>query len=231
MGIIYQIYNNINDKVYIGQTMYPLNKRWGDHLSRARGTESCTRLYNAMRKYGLEQFHIKIIEECPNEKLNEREIFWISFYDSMNPKKGYNMTPGGQYVKNPVKKSVYQIDLNTHEIIKEFESAREIERQLGIPNQYISLCCNGKQLSCNGYIWQFKNEPHPYEGKNKRNRKGNQIICLDTKEIFDNINVLIDTKLQKENPNTSRKTLQNHIYRSIQKGIRAYGYYWNWYNK
>ena len=50
-------------------------------------------LYRAMRKHGKDIFHIEQIEECDNEKLNEREKYWISYYDSY--KNGYNSTPGG----------------------------------------------------------------------------------------------------------------------------------------
>ena len=54
-----------------------------------------TNLYQAMRKYGIENFSFEVIEECLPEELNEREIYWIDYYDSFNKEKGYNMTPGG----------------------------------------------------------------------------------------------------------------------------------------
>lgn len=46
-----------------------------------------------MNKYGLEHFHIEIIEECDLKDLEEREIYWIQFYQSF--KNGYNATLGG----------------------------------------------------------------------------------------------------------------------------------------
>lgn len=46
-----------------------------------------------MRCHGVELFHIEQIEECPNDLLDEREKYWIAFYNSY--KNGYNSTPGG----------------------------------------------------------------------------------------------------------------------------------------
>ena len=48
----------------------------------------------AIHKYGRDKFHITLLEECPIDLLNEREKYWISFYDSYN--NGYNLTKGGQ---------------------------------------------------------------------------------------------------------------------------------------
>lgn len=47
-----------------------------------------------MNKYGIEHFHISLLEECPNDKVAEREIYWIKEKNSyMN---GYNATYGGE---------------------------------------------------------------------------------------------------------------------------------------
>lgn len=50
-----------------------------------------------MKKYGIEHFNIVLIEECPDEELNYREIYWIGRYNSY--KKGYNSTLGGEGVQ------------------------------------------------------------------------------------------------------------------------------------
>lgn len=39
-----------------------------------------TKLYNAMRKHGIENFSFEVIEECSSLELNEREIYWIEYY-------------------------------------------------------------------------------------------------------------------------------------------------------
>lgn len=63
----------------------------------------------AIKKYGLENFEIEILEkDIPIEKLTEREQYWIDYYDVCNPNKGYNMCPiagslSGLYAQNPEK--------------------------------------------------------------------------------------------------------------------------------
>ena len=47
-----------------------------------------------MEKYGLNNFALEIIEECAQDKLDEREVYWIEYYDSYH--NGYNETFGGQ---------------------------------------------------------------------------------------------------------------------------------------
>ena len=42
------------------------------------------------------------------------------------------------------------------ELIAEYSSAREAERQTGCHNQHICNCCKGKIKSCGGYIWRYK---------------------------------------------------------------------------
>lgn len=49
-----------------------------------------TKISQALASYGLDNFDFEIIEECPIEKLNERETYWIHYYDTI--KNGYNIT-------------------------------------------------------------------------------------------------------------------------------------------
>jgi len=48
-----------------------------------------------MRKYGVENFSFEIIEKCSKEELNDREVYWIEYFDSTNREKGYNYGSGG----------------------------------------------------------------------------------------------------------------------------------------
>ena len=93
--IIYKATNLINGKVYIGQTINVLKKRKINHLARAnKGSEFY--FHNAIRKYGFDNFRWQVICICPNiDILNEQEEYYITFYDSMNVEKGYNLTSGG----------------------------------------------------------------------------------------------------------------------------------------
>lgn len=92
MAYIYKITNDINDKVYIGKTEFSIEKRFQEHC-RDRASRKCEKrpLYNAMNKYGVEHFHIELIEET--DKPEEREIYWIKQYNSYH--NGYNATLGG----------------------------------------------------------------------------------------------------------------------------------------
>lgn len=94
-GKIYLITNDINSKVYVGQTIQSLNKRFNGHCCYSKSDRSGNMyIKRAIHKYGRSKFHITLLEECPINLLNEREKYWISFYNSYN--EGYNLTKGGQ---------------------------------------------------------------------------------------------------------------------------------------
>lgn len=94
---IYIIKNNINNKVYIGQSVNIL-QRWYKHRSSARCPSSLeynSQLHTAMREFGIENFYYEILEEIPlKEELDEREKYWIKYYNSF--KNGYNASIGGK---------------------------------------------------------------------------------------------------------------------------------------
>lgn len=108
MAYIYQITNDINGKIYIGKTEFSIEKRFKEHCQDAfRDRNEKRPLYAAMRKYGIEHFHIELIEETNNPK--EREIYWIENKRSF--KYGYNATLGGdgkKYIDYDLVISTYQ---------------------------------------------------------------------------------------------------------------------------
>ena len=93
-GYIYIIKNYCNEKVYVGQTTHSIQERFNQHMkpSTIKKRESY-KLYNAIAKYGKENFYIELLEETTPDKLDEREIFYIEKFDSY--KNGYNSTNGG----------------------------------------------------------------------------------------------------------------------------------------
>lgn len=92
MAYIYQITNQINGKIYVGKTKFSIEKRFKEHCKDAfRERNEKRPLYAAMRKYGVENFKIELLEETSNPE--EREIFWINKKNSF--KNGYNATLGG----------------------------------------------------------------------------------------------------------------------------------------
>lgn len=93
MGYIYKITNKANDKSYIGQTSQHYADRWRNHTAPSVYNEFDYPLYRAMRKYGISGFSFEVLEECENENLNDREIFFIEKYNTYH--EGYNSTLGG----------------------------------------------------------------------------------------------------------------------------------------
>ena len=120
MAYIYKITNQINGKIYIGKTLSSIEERWKEHCKDYK-KERCKKrpLYRAMNKYGIENFTIEQVEECPSKVVNEREIYWIEQYGSF--KYGYNATVGGdgkQYLDYDLVYSLYKEGKNLTEISK-----------------------------------------------------------------------------------------------------------------
>lgn len=87
---IYKITKKENGKCYIGQSN-DIQRRMSEH--KTKGSSSRIPLDVAIQKYGVDAFTYEVIEECPIEKLNERESYWIEYYNSVN--NGYNCSIGG----------------------------------------------------------------------------------------------------------------------------------------
>lgn len=90
-GYIYETTNLINGKKYIGQkksSVFLEEKYLG----------SGTYLKRAINKYGKEHFKVKLIEECNSkEHLDEREIYWIKYYNAVKSNEYYNQSNGGDH--------------------------------------------------------------------------------------------------------------------------------------
>ena len=68
---IYRIYNDVNNKSYIGLTTKTVETRWKKHLANSSFVQY--HLYDAMRLYGVEHFFIETLEKVDDTKLAERE--------------------------------------------------------------------------------------------------------------------------------------------------------------
>ena len=82
---IYKIINKITGKSYVGRTNN-LKKRIITH----RNHPGCRYLHNAIKKYGWENFEVKILEECDIEKAAEIENKYIILENTLFP-NGYNL--------------------------------------------------------------------------------------------------------------------------------------------
>jgi group I intron endonuclease len=91
LGKIYCYHCISTGKKYIGQTIQE-DIRKQRHLTDSK--RLYCKFYNAVRKYGWDNFIYGIIDECDIEHLDEKEIYFIDVYDTY--RNGYNMTLGGQ---------------------------------------------------------------------------------------------------------------------------------------
>ena len=177
-GTIYKITNLVNNKVYIGQTSQKnFNERYSAkgkgiervywyHVYRKRyGDLRNTHLLRSIEKYGFDKFVVdEIFDVAYDEKeLNEKEMYWIKYYNSNDPNYGYNGTIGGEngakgtyqsYIKDfRMKRITPIIILESGEV---FASRKELYT---IANKNLKLN-EVKQLQK-----EFKNETHVFKRK------------------------------------------------------------------
>lgn len=98
MGCIYQYVNKLNGHMYIGLTRN-LKRRDSDHVSASRNPNNKdynNAFHQALRKYGRENFDLNILEDnIEDDKLKDREIYWIKHFNTYEDRQHYNETPGG----------------------------------------------------------------------------------------------------------------------------------------
>lgn len=180
MSNIYKITDRTNNKVYIGQTKRDIYRRFADHINKAlnstRKNDKRVALYIAINNHKPENFYIELIEkvEGSNKEIDDREIYWISKYDSTNPDKGYNLDKGGHIISEAcrkaaekhlfkagsklegkilenarangmkIAKAVCQYDVNTGELIGEYPSIIGASRATGCDRRTIQRQLNGE---------------------------------------------------------------------------------------
>lgn len=145
---VYKITNKINEKIYIGQTSQSLRQRYNAHKSKTnRGSN--LRLHRAMRKYGFDNFEIKLLSEFETkEDVDREEIRLIKELKTQDNKIGYNIADGGGHIfdcsgfpkteehKQKLQKAhrknekpIVQFDWKNGEIIRVWASSKEILRE------------------------------------------------------------------------------------------------------
>lgn len=166
---IYKITNMANGKVYIGQSI-DIARRYQEHLragqpekySHKGGRDIHLPIHRAMQKYGISNFALTVLEECPKEQLNDKERYWIAVYHSNNSKLGYNLTDGGQdnfalkgEKHSQAKLSQKDVDCIKHLLRNTEQSLEEIRSNFPfISKSTISMINQGK-------LWKVNNEKYP----------------------------------------------------------------------
>ena len=184
---IYKITNIQNNKIYIGQTIRPIQDRFHRHINDALNNILDTHFARAIRKYGKDNFIIEQIDQAQTQdELNKKEQYWIQYYDSVQ--NGYNETDaiskcgGNTYqsktkkemevikekirqtklgAKNPMAKKIKRINIITNEI-DIFDTIISCAKACGIKNgkTSISTRLNGQVKSPykNTWIFEYYNE-------------------------------------------------------------------------
>lgn len=187
--LIYMITNDVNDKLYIGQTTQSLEQRIRNHRnSFVSGVD--THLYRAMRKYGWDKFHFKIIATADTQDtLNDLEAYFIAKYDSI--RNGYNMAPGGNIntMYSEVVKAKHDSKMRTDSVRSKIsESMKKSYKERGGPSaehrQHLSESRKKLYASAAGDITRAKfresfklSEAH-YRALN--DAKNKSVYCVDT---------------------------------------------------
>lgn len=96
-----------SQRKYVGLTKQTMLKRWNQHVSKSKSSKGGRWHFpNAISKYGPEAFEHRVLEVCETLELaNERENYWIRFYDTRNPEKGFNLAEGGKHEPHPIRKN------------------------------------------------------------------------------------------------------------------------------
>lgn len=209
---IYTITNNINNKKYVGLSKN-CYKRWYDHKEAAKRPKKPYQfrvpIYNAMRKYGINNFSFDIIEECPIDKLKEREIYWIEKLDTYN--NGYNATKGGDLPEGHALKGeehgMSKLTLEDVKLCRLLYQQGKRSKEVWELNYKDKINYHGFQKMWHGITWKhvmpeiFKENPHP--------RKH-----ITQEQIID---------IRKKSENMSAWEIYNEYY----KGIIGYASIWD----
>lgn len=165
---IYKITNIKNNKIYIGLSKN-IRSRFNEHKSCLRNNiHKNQHLQNSWNCYGEDNFIFEIIEECNENELNEKEIYYIQKYQSYMQNIGYNNALGGnrniptpealqKQIDVQISKPIIQIDMFNN-IVKRWSGARRASKELGITYNGIFCCLKGEYITFKNYIWIYESD-------------------------------------------------------------------------
>lgn len=139
--IIYKITNNFNNKIYIGQ----------DRNNNPSYFGSGKKIQRAIKKYGKENFVKEILEECIDENhMNEREVYWISKYNSQDRKIGYNISNGGKEGDRQIGQDIAKNGIYNYWVEKYGQEEADIRKKQQIEKIVKHNKKNGTELTKKG---------------------------------------------------------------------------------
>ena len=203
MQSIYKITNQVNGKIYIGKTILPIEKRLKRHFYLA--SRKVNRyLYDAINKYGKENFIIELTEDCEYDLANEREIYYINFYNSNNKEFGYNMTIGGDGGRMPdeslkkmiVKKTGMKMSEETKRKISKANKGKIPHPMTEDIKEKISKSL--KKLGHKPPTQYWSGENHPMYNKNHSNKTKQKLSEFRMGKTWEEINGKDSARINKE---------------------------------
>ena len=210
MSFIYKITTMLNNNIYIGRTNRTIEERWREHIRSSKlANKNHIPLYKAFNKYGITNFCIEEIEEVPYNIVDEKEKYYIQYYNSYYD--GYNATMGGDgsaWLDYKNIDNLYQQNLSPIEISKimncSIDSVYDILHNLGYTNL--------KKIA------------------DQKKSKSIKMIDGDIETVF--ISQAEAAKWLVENEKTKQKSIDN-ISANIGRAIKyrngyAFGYYWQY---
>ena len=232
---VYKIKNIVNNKVYIGQSIRPIEQRFKRHINDAINNNLNTHFARAIRKYGQDKFEIEQIDVANSqEELNKKEQYWIRYYDAM--RNGYNETDalykcGGNTYKNKSSKEMKEIrgkirasklndnnpnsseikclNANTGEEII-FRTLRECQEYFSEnTHRFITTRVTNKTRGLYKGIWNIAYVDGDYSCIKDVNKKGTVVLVEDldtnTKRVFESV------RLASRECNINRNKIQYHM--------------------
>ena len=221
MGYIYKITNVITNKIYIGQTIRPYIIRWKEYFQESKKSA----ISSDLKIYGKENFKFEVLEEIENSFLNEREKYWISYYNSYYD--GYNQTKGGGRICDPSLKKTPQPILTTRQRYYCFENQKSYATLSQVYNildekekakvkfetfkrVVIKICKERKGKSYKGFHFCY------YKDKDTIKLKGvskYQVLFIEHQKIFNSLNKCVE---YLKTTNLIKNTSDHAIYVGIQ---------------
>ena len=188
---IYCIYRHIapNNKSYIGMTKQEPERRWQN----GEGYNTQRLFYNAIEKYGWENFSHEILEEnLTHDEACDRERYYISYFKSNIRKYGYNITSGGDGCDHKGKHIVQKYN---DEVVNCFKSCDEAARKLGFSSgSTISNYIKNKIQLCG-----FEFEEIDFDEYQKYKKIYNpQFLNIKEKRNIEHMNALKEMNKQRE---------------------------------
>lgn len=228
---IYLITNIINQHKYVGQAKN-IEHRWKQHLIRYNNPEDKEYdkvLYRAFRKYGIENFEFKIIEECEISELNNKEIYWIYQLNTLiDNGMGYNVRANFQ----PELAAIGETHPNHQLSMEDVKDIRTRYNNKERCKDVWKLYQNKVGWSGFSKVWKgetWKNimmDVYTEENKNFHKRNTGQTGIENGRSVVNEKDVL-NIRIRKKNGESRQQ-----VYQDYQKtGLSQGGFDDIWYNK